>query len=181
MTNNQSYGKTAIVLHWFTALLIVLVIPLAWIMGALERGPLSFTLFNWHKSIGFSILLLTALRLVSRLISGVPPAPANTPAVINKISGLIHLALYALLFAIPLVGWAMVSAAGHPLVYLGLWQLPDFVAKDHALHETLANVHETLAYVLLALVALHAAAALKHHFIQRDDVLTRMMPSLRKR
>ena len=66
-------------------------------------------------------------------------------------------------------------------MYLGLWQMPDLVAKDLDLHETMEGVHETLAYVLLGLVALHAAAALKHHFIQRDEVLARMLPFLRKR
>ena len=68
-----------------------------------------------------------------------------------------------------------------PLVYLGLWQMPDLVAKSHALHETTEEVHEILAYALLGLIALHTAAALKHHFIQRDDVLARMLPFLRKR
>ena len=180
MTNNQSYGKTAIALHWVIALLIVITIPLAWVMMDLEDSPQGPLLFAWHKSIGFTIFLLAAARLIWRLIAGVPAAPANTPALANKVSGLIHFGLYVLLFAVPLSGWIMTSAAGHPLVYLGLWQMPDLVAKSHALHETTEEVHEILAYALLGLIALHTAAALKHHFIQRDDVLARMLPFLRK-
>lgn len=112
MTNNQSYGKTAIALHWVIALLIVITIPLAWVMMDLEDSPQGPLLFAWHKSIGFTIFLLAAARLIWRLIAGVPAAPANTPALANKVSGLIHFGLYVLLFAVPLSGWIMTSAAG---------------------------------------------------------------------
>lgn len=181
MANNQSYSKAAIFLHWFMALLIVIVVPLAWVMVDLEDSPQGPALFAWHKSIGFTIFLLAAIRLIWRLIAGVPAAPENTPVLANRVSGLIHFGMYVLLFAIPLSGWVMTSAAGHPLVYLELWQLPDLVAANDSLHETMEELHETLANILLGLIALHTAAALKHHFIQRDDVLARMLPFLRKR
>ena len=84
------------------------------------------------------------------------------------------------MFAMPLSGWLMSSAKGFSVVYLGLWKLPDLVAKNEALGDTLKGSHELFATVLLVLIGLHAAAALKHHFIDRDSILARMVPFLRK-
>ena len=124
--------------------------------------------------------MLVILRLLNRLLSGVPAAPANTPAIVNKLGSVIHFGLYALMFIVPLTGWVMSSAGGHPVVFFGIWTLPDIVVQDDDLRETMEDLHETVANVLLGLIALHTAAALKHHFIQRDDVLARMLPFLRK-
>jgi cytochrome b561 len=90
-----------------------------------------------------------------------------------------HLALYGLFFAVPLVGWAYSSAAGFPIVLFGLWPLPDFVAPDRALAESLKPWHGWLAFALAGLVVLHVAAALKHHFFDGDGLLQRMRPGRR--
>ena len=100
-------------------------------------------------------------------------------AVTGGLAGL--LTTYVLLFALPVSGWVMSSAGGFPVVYLGILQLPDLVAKNKPLFETMKEVHELLAYGLLGVVALHTLAALKHHFIDRDSVLVRMLPFLRPR
>jgi cytochrome b561 len=182
MSHTVSYNPTAIVLHWLVALLIAITFPIAWIMVDMQDdSPAQLSWFAVHISIGISILLLVMLRLINRLFSGVPVAPANTPVAIQKLTGLIHLGLYALMFIVPLTGWVMASAGGHAVSFFGLFSLPDLVVKDEGLHETAEGLHETVAYILLGLIALHTAAALKHQIIQRDDVLARMLPFLRKR
>lgn len=182
MKNSTTYNMPTILMHWLVALLIAATFPIAWIMVDMQDdSPEQLALFALHMSIGVSILVLAILRLLNRLLSGVPAAPANTSAIVNKLSSVIHFGLYALMFIVPLTGWVMSSAGGHPVVFFGIWTLPDIVVQDDGLRETMEELHETVANVLLGLIALHTAAALKHHFMQRDDVLARMLPFLRKR
>jgi cytochrome b561 len=172
----------AIIMHWLVALLIAITFPIAWIMVDMQDdSPEQLSLFAVHISIGIAILMLAGLRIVNRLFSTSPPAPDNTPVIVEKLTALIYLGLYALMFIVPLSGWVMASAGGHAVSFFGLFSLPDLVVKDDGLHETAEGLHETVAYILLGLIALHTAAALKHQFIQRDDVLSRMLPFLRKR
>jgi cytochrome b561 len=117
-----------------------------------------------------------SLRLVWRLSHRPPPLPPAMPAWQRRIATLAPWALYALLLAIPLSGWLYSSAVGVPTVYLGLWQLPDLVGKDKALAEALKLAHKALNFTLLALVVVHVAAAIKHHFVDRDGLLARMRP-----
>ncbi|HSM20757.1 MAG TPA: cytochrome b, partial [Rubrivivax sp.] len=133
----------------------------------------------WHKWAGVTILVLSALRLAWRLTHR-PPAAAPMPAWQLRASRAAHTALYVLFFAVPLAGWAYSSAAGFPVVWFGVLPLPDFVGPDRALSETLKPVHQWLAYALAATVALHVTAALKHHFLDRDGLLLRMMPPRRR-
>lgn len=177
----MNFSPLAVALHWLVALLIATTVPLAWVMTGLEISPQKIQFYAWHKWLGVSIFLLVALRLGWRLIHGVPDAPSSMPAWQRKAAILSHSAMYLLLFATPLAGWVMSSAAGFPVVYLGIWQLPDLVGKDKALLDTMKEVHKALANGLLILVALHIVAALKHHFIDRDGVLARMLPFLRAR
>ena len=119
------------------------------------------------------------LRLIWR---GIARAPALLPAPVwqRRLAHLSHILLYALMFAIPLSGWLMSSAGGFTVNYLGVLALPDLVGKDKALFETLKDVHETLNFTLLGLVILHVLAALKHHFVDRDARLRRILPWVRK-
>jgi cytochrome b561 len=182
MKHPVSYNIAAIVLHWLVVLLIAVTFPIAWIMVDMkDDSPAQLSWFAVHISIGISILLLVTLRLINRLFSGAPAAPADTPVVMQKLTGLIHLGLYALLFIVPFTGWVMASAGGNAVSFFGIFSLPDLVVKDDGLHETTQSLHETVAYILLGLIALHTTAALKHQFVQRDDVLARMLPFLRKR
>lgn len=182
MSHSSSYNMPAIIMHWLVALLIAITFPIAWIMVDMQDdSPEQLSLFAVHISIGIAILMLAGLRIVNRLFSTSPPAPDNTPVIVEKLTALIYLGLYALMFIVPLSGWVMASAGGHAVSFFGLFSLPDLVVKDDGLHETAEGLHETVAYILLGLIALHTAAALKHQFIQRDDVLSRMLPFLRKR
>jgi cytochrome b561 len=167
------YSTTAIVLHWLLALMILGSLAVGLYMTSLPFSPRRLQLYNWHKWAGVTILLLSAARLLWRL-SHRPPALPPMPAWQARASSAAHGVLYVLFFAVPLAGWAYSSAAGFPVVLFGVLPLPDFVAKDQALAESLKPLHRWLAWGLGALVALHIAAALKHQFIDRDGLLMRM-------
>lgn len=166
-------------LHWLLALMILGSLGVGLYMTVLPFSPARLKLYNWHKWAGVTILVLSALRLAWRLTHR-PPAAPPMPAWQQRASRAAHAALYALFFAVPLAGWAYSSAAGFPVVLFGVLPLPDFVAPDRALSESLKPLHQWLAYALAAVIALHVAAALKHHFVDRDGLLLRMMPARRR-
>jgi cytochrome b561 len=169
------YTLTAIALHWLLALAIVATFALGLYMTSLSFSPTRLKLFNWHKWAGVGILALSALRLLWRL-GHRPPADLPMPAWQRRAAHLAHGLLYGLFFAVPLAGWAYSSAAGFPIVWFGVLPLPDFVPVDRELAELLKTLHHGLAYGLAAVVVLHVAGALKHHFIDRDGLLLRMRP-----
>ncbi len=170
------YNGLAIAFHWLLALAIVGAFGVGLYMVDQPFSMSRLKLYNWHKWAGVTILSLSALRLLWRLMH---PAPADVPAPAwqRRASHWVHGLLYALFFAVPLAGWAYSSAAGFPIVWFGLLPLPDFVAPDKALAETLKQTHKLLAYGLAALVAAHVAAALKHQFLDKDGLLLRMLPA----
>lgn len=170
------YNGLAITFHWLLALAIVGAFGVGLYMVDQPFSMSRLKLYNWHKWAGVTILGLSALRLLWRLMH---PAPADVPAPAwqRRASHWVHGLLYALFFAVPLAGWAYSSAAGFPIVWFGLLPLPDFVAPDKALAETLKQTHKLLAYGLAALVVAHVAAALKHQFLDKDGLLLRMLPA----
>jgi cytochrome b561 len=170
----NTYTHTAKSLHWLIALLIFAVFPLGLYMHDLKLSPLKLQLYSYHKWAGVIIFLLVIVRLVWR-ITHRPPA-LSLPRLQQIASSAVHHLLYVLMLAIPISGWLMSSAKGYQTVLFGILPLPDLLTKDKALGHTLENVHASLNYLLLLLVVTHIAAALKHHFIDRDDVLIRMLP-----
>lgn len=168
------YTRTAIALHWLIAGLIACGITLGAIMTDLPVSPERLRLFNYHKWIGITVLGLAFVRGTWRLFHQ-PPPMVPMPVWQARIARWTHGLLYVLMFVVPLVGWTMSSAKGYPVVYLKLWQLPDLVHKNKELGEILADVHAVLAWSLAAVVGLHLAGALKHHFIDRDDTLRHML------
>lgn len=168
------YSNTAIALHWLMALLIFAAFPLGLYMHDLPLSPTKLQLYSYHKWIGITVLLLAVLRVVWRATHTPPALPDGLPRWQQFASHATHYVLYVLIFAVPLSGWLMSSAKGFKTVWFGVLPLPDLVGKDKALGELLANVHANLNYLLLALVVLHIAAALKHHLIDKDGVLLRM-------
>jgi len=175
-SSNYRFTTPAIALHWLLALMIFGAFGVGLYMADLPMSPSRLRLFNYHKWAGVTILALSALRLLWRLTHR-PPPDVPAPAWQTRAAHLTHLALYALFFAVPLVGWAYSSAAGFPIVWFGVLQLPDFVPKDKALAELIKPWHGALAWSLMVLVALHVLAAFKHHFIDRDGLLDRMRPA----
>jgi len=172
------YTPLAMLLHWVLALAIVTAFGVGLYMSDLPMSMTRLKLFNWHKWAGVTILALSALRLLWRLTHR-PPAEPPMPAWQALAARAVHGLLYLMFFAVPLAGWAYSSAAGFPIVWFGLLPLPDFVPVDKALAEQLKELHELLAWGLAALVLAHVGAALKHHFIDKDGLLLRMMPSRR--
>jgi cytochrome b561 len=169
----QRYSATAISLHWIIAGLIICAFTLGWIMTDMEVSPLKLRMFNWHKWAGITILLLAMIRLLWRLTHQ-PPAMLPMPAWQRLAANVAHGALYVLLFLQPLSGWVYSNASGYQVVYLGVLPLPNLVAKNKQVAEVLMERHEFLGWCLLVIVSLHALAALKHHFVDRDVTLKRM-------
>ena len=167
------YGGVAILLHWLLALMIVGAFGVGFYMADLPVSPSRLKLYSYHKWAGITILALSALRLLWRLTHR-PPADPPMPAWQARAAHATHGLLYALFFIVPLVGWAYSSAAGFPIVWFGVLPLPDFVPVDKALAEAIKPWHQRSAMLLAALVLLHVAGALKHHWIDRDGLLRRM-------
>ncbi len=169
-----TYTRIAQLLHWLLALAIVLTFSFGLYMVELPFSPQRLKQYNWHKWAGMTILFLSAARLLWRLTHRPPALPAHMPAWQRLASSGTHGLMYALFFAIPLVGWTYSSALGFPVVLYGVIEMPDFVSRDKELAETLKLVHKLLAYSLAALVTVHVLAALQHHFILKDGLLARM-------
>ncbi len=180
MHQANSYTRTAIGLHWVIAITIVATFGLGLYMQDLPFSPDKLKLYSWHKWAGVSIFLLVLLRVIWRL-SHRPPAPvAGMPAWQQRAAGAVHVLLYVLMLAVPVSGWLMSSAKGVPTVWFGVLPLPDLMDKNKELGDWLAAVHKTLNFGMAGLVFIHAGAALKHHLVDRDDVLARMLPLLKK-
>ena len=162
------------VLHWTMAVCILAMLFIG--VGMVSSiGPEHLTLVSVHEPLGLVILLLVVVRLVVRLRYGAPALPANMPEPMKLAARLSHVAFYLLMFAMPLLGWAMLSAANYPIV-IGGWPLPPIVSPSGSLHSLLWNAHRFLALCLFALVLLHLAAALLHAWIRRDGVFETMGP-----
>ena len=175
VSGTSAYTGTAIALHWLTAVLIVGAFTLGWIMTDLAVSPLKLRMFNWHKWTGVTVLALVIIRSVWRATHP-PPALLPMPAWQRKAANGLHHLLYLLMFLQPISGWIYSNAAGYPIVYLGLLRLPTLVSKNKALADIWVEVHEWLGWMLLIAICLHVLAGLKHHFVDRDDTLRRMLP-----
>ena len=173
----QRYTKTAVVLHWLIALLIICAFTLGEVMTDIPGiTPTKLKYFSWHKWLGVTVLGLACLRLLWRLTHQAPPYPDSMPAWQQKAANALHGLLYVLIFIVPLSGYFYTLSAGIPVVYLGLIKLPVLMGPDPALKPTLEEVHFILNMVLLVTVCLHVLAALKHVFIDRDGMFKRMLP-----
>jgi cytochrome b561 len=171
-----TYPRSVVGLHWAIALLIVAAFPLGVYMHDLPLSPDKLRLFSYHKWIGITVLTLSLLRVVSRFAFAPPELPATMRHWERRAAFAMHVLLYALIFAVPISGWLMSSATGFQTVWFGVVPLPDLVSKSKELGQSFKLLHKSLNFVMLALLALHVAAALKHHFIERDAVLARMLP-----
>lgn len=175
------WGVVSQALHWATLVLLVWIAWLGLGMVDMPNTPAKIGTYALHKSLGLTLLALVAVRLAWRLHAGAPPPVAGTPRWQARIASLTHVALYGLMFAMPLSGWLFNSASGYPLQWFKWFNLPPLSGRDNTLAELAATLHEYGFWLLVTLVALHAAAALYHHVAQRDDTLTRMLPALPRR
>ena len=177
-SSRSGYSRVAIALHWIIALLI-----LGNAAGAILAEQVSKetagAIMATHKSIGLTVLMLSLLRLAWRVTHGFPRLPDSTPSWDAILARVTHVAFYVLIIAVPLAGWAMVSAGSRPLTWFGLFPWPK-LPVEKATADWAHDWHVLLAFATLALAALHVLGALKHHFVDRDDVLARMLPLVRR-
>jgi cytochrome b561 len=177
------YGKVAMAFHWVIAVLIVLNFLSAWAAQDQPRAVATQIMGN-HKAFGLTILALSVLRIAWRFVHRPPPLSEQLKAWEAAVAKVTHTLFYFLMIAIPLAGWAMVSSAGggKPVSVFGRFDVPALpFAHDKATADTFHDVHETLAALMLLLLALHVGAALKHQFVDRDTTLARMVPFLSRR
>jgi cytochrome b561 len=170
------YGAVAQVLHWVIAVLIVVQFTLAYMADDLPIGIHKIALLARHKSFGMTILMLAIVRLAWRLTHPAPPLPEQMNKAERGLAHVSHVALYFLLFAMPLTGWMMSSAKNYSVSWFGLFTWPNLIGQNDDNFELLKNVHDTMSVVLLSLAVLHLLAAFKHHIWNKDDVLKRMLP-----
>ena len=173
---DERWGPVSQALHWTIVLLILGQGIVGLVMTELRNSPGKVEVYALHKSVGLTLLALALLRLLWRWYAGTPRHVPGMPRWQQRAADLSHYGLYALLFAIPLSGWVLNSAAGFPLQWFGLFSVPAITGKDHALHELAEELHEWLFWGLVALALVHASAAVHHHLFRRDATLARMLP-----
>ena len=172
----NTWSAPAKFFHWLVAALILvqLVLGVAAVTWALS--PTKLNLFVWHKSTGMLILALMGLRLLWRLGHAAPTLPADTPAWERAAARVSHFVLYLLLVALPLSGWVIASASGIPFRIFWRIPLPSITEVDKRVADAAASVHFGLLVLFLAVLVVHIGAALRHHYVKRNDVLIRMLP-----
>ena len=182
------YSTVAILLHWTIAAAIVAQLAIGlWMVRAIRFAgsqAVAFHAYQWHKSLGLMILMLSLLRLCWRLANPPPPLPTTMTKLQRKAAKAIHGLFYVLTLGMPLVGWLMVSASplGLPTMVFGLFEWPHIAwlaGVGSGLEAGLKTAHRSMGYAFIGLLTLHVAAALKHHLSDRDDVLARMLPLVR--
>ena len=182
--SSERYGVVAMSLHWTIASAIIALLAMGAVMVRLTPGSsLQFDMYQLHKSLGISVLALSLLRLVWRLFDPVPPLPMSLKRWEAALARATHLGFYVLMIALPFSGWMMVSASvwNIPTVVFGALTLPHLpvlgsLQDKKPVEDALKEAHEALAIGMFVLLLLHVAGALKHHFVLRDDTLTRMLP-----
>ena len=173
------YSTVSLILHWLIAALVVTQVALIAGHEAIEGDR---TFLNLHKSVGLGILVLTLVRLGWRIGNPALPLPEAMPRWQKLVARATHVLFYVLLIAMPLVGWAASSAAGRDIVWFGLFNWPLLpIGGGREMAGSLMDLHEAAAKALYVLIALHVVGALKHHFVDRDNVLHRMIPIIPRR
>lgn len=174
--STHHYGRLSLGLHWFMLLLLAAVYACIELRELFPKGSdLREGLKTWHFMLGLTVLILAVLRLAVRLTGTLPRAAPGPPGWQKLLAKLMHYALYGFMIAMPLAGWLMLSAAGKNIPFFGL-QWPALMGESNNIAEFIKEIHETGGTLGYFLIAFHAAAALIHHYLLRDDTLRRMLP-----
>jgi cytochrome b561 len=172
----QRYGSLSIWLHWAMLLLIVAVYAAIELRGGFPKGSDAREMMKtWHYMLGLSVFVLVWIRLVAHMTSPAPAIEPEPPRWQALLGTAMHGALYALMIGMPLAGWVLLSAKGEPIPFFGL-HLPALIAANETLADTVKEIHEAGGTIGYFLIGLHAAAALFHHYVTRDNTLLRMLP-----
>ena len=170
------YGSLSIGIHWLMVLLFVAVYGTMELHDLFEKGSdTREAMKTWHFMLGMLVFVLVWLRLAARLSGPTPAIQPELPSLQQLSSKLLHLALYALMIGMPLIGWLILSAAGKPIPFFGL-ELPALIGENKDLAEQFEELHEVIGTTGYFLIGLHTVAALYHHYIVRDNTMTRMLP-----
>ena len=169
----DNFGLITIAIHWLMAVLLIGMLILGLYMVGLPISLEKLKLYGWHKEYGILALFLVCFRLVWRLTNLTPRLALPIWEVIAARG--VHWAFYFVMFAMPLTGWLITSAAGLPASFFGLFVLPNLIAPNEELMNLFSTLHGWLGYSLIALIILHVLAALKHQFVNKDDILRRMI------
>ncbi len=173
MSQPTSYTRTAVLLHWLMALLLVVTFAIG-VYSTTLTGPARLgQIFN-HKALATVFMVLLLLRLVWRFINKPPAYPDSMPPMMRTAAHAGHWLLYVLMIIVPLNGWLASSAFGYPVMLAGVIQLPMLLAKDPELGKTLIGLHQPLAYLLAAVISAHVIAAMWHHYAAKDGITKRM-------
>lgn len=172
----ETYGSMTKTLHWLIALLVIVMLIVGFVLAAMVDSPLKGNLIGLHKSVGMTVLLLMVIRLLWRFINPQPVLPITVPLWEQIAARLVQLFLYVVLFLMPISGWLMTSLGGYPVKFWGWFNLALPVPVNKSLGEDFFNAHIVIAWIIIGLLVLHAGAALKHHFIEKNNVLRRMLP-----
>jgi cytochrome b561 len=176
LNTQHEYGSIGILLHWVLAVFIILLLILGLYMTGLPLSLRKVQYYGWHKEVGMLVLGLVVVRVAWRWSNVTPLLLPYLPVWEAAAARCTHWAFYLLMVAMPLTGWLMSSAAGLPVSFFGWFVFPDIVSPNANLRILFREMHEYMAYALIALICLHVTAALKHHFINKDDILRRILP-----
>lgn len=171
--SEDRYGLISKIFHWLMACLVIGMLTVGLYMVTLPLSPQKFKFYGWHKEIGMTLLLLAFLRLFWRMRNKVPLLAL--PKFEKIAAWAMHWVLYGFMFAMPFTGWLMTSAAGFPVSFFGWFTIPNLISPNEEHRKFFGMLHEWLAYGLIAAIILHTTAALKHHFIDKDEILRRMV------
>ena len=174
--DTHRYSAGAKWLHWLIALAVLGLIGVGLVMTEMKMSPQKLQLYMNHKSMGLTVLFLMGVRLIYRWRRPPPPLPETMPRWQRLSAHYTHVALYVVLFAMPISGWLMNGASGFPMKYFHLFRVPDLIGKSNVALEFFKTTHQWLAYTLILLISLHILAALKHALIDRDGLIWRMLP-----
>lgn len=171
----QRYGFIAILLHWFMAILIIVLIGMGLWMTNLPISLQKLKWYGWHKEWGIVVLIFVMFRLYWRFINTRPLLPHTLPLWERISAILVHWLFYFFMFVMPISGWLLSSSAGLQVSFFDWFLLPNLITEDENNRALFTFIHTYLAYLLIAFICLHVAAALKHHFINKDDILKRIL------
>lgn len=179
LNTESRYGWLSIGLHWLMLLLLAAVYACMELRDIFPKGSdLREGLKTWHFMLGLSVLVLVSVRAVARVMGTTPIHRPALPAWQHTLAKLMHYALYALMFGMPILGWVILSADGRPIPFFGLYA-PPLVGESETVADWAEEIHEIVGTAGYVLIGLHAAAALFHHYVIRDDSMRRMLPGRR--
>jgi cytochrome b561 len=170
-----SFGFTSILLHWISAGLVAVIFVLGQIAEDMSRGPDKIELMSVHQSLGMLLLIIVLARLLWRLGQGFPDPVGDQKDLLVRLSRLWHWLLLGFIIVLPLSGYLVAETGRGEMTFFGIVPLPDLIGSGRGVHEFFEEIHETLAGLLVPLVIVHVLAALKHHYLDRDATLSRML------